>query len=320
MNTTANIPDISVIIPAFNEEASLPTLFSALEGFVSSVQFLVQFVFVDDGSSDGTVEYISSHTIDNAEVKLVKLSRNFGAHVALRAGIYHADADYCMFYSVDMPEPVSIIAEYVAELSSGNDLVYSRRLGYRGSLGSRIYSRLVNRFIGLGFPEEGVLGIAFNQKIKRELNRNIEANSSIFFQIFSLGFKRKAIDAQFNERQSGTSKWTLRGKIKLFIDSFIMFSYAPIRAISLTGIVLAVVGFFWALFIVAMKLINPDQVEAGWPTLLGVLLIGFGVTNFSLGIIAEYLVRTLDVARKRPTFVIDEVMTVTDFVPDTRKE
>jgi dolichol-phosphate mannosyltransferase len=311
MRSATDIPDISVIIPAFNEEASLPMLFTALEDFVSSAGFLVQFVFVDDGSSDGTADYLSSHAIDSAEVKLVKLSRNFGAHVALRAGACHADADYCMFYSVDMPEPVSVIAEYFAELDNGNDLVYSRRLGYRGSFGSRVYSKLVNRFIGLGFPEEGVLGIAFNQKIKRELNRNIEANSSVFFQIFSLGFKRKAIDAQFRERQSGKSKWTLRGKVKLFVDSFIMFSYAPIRAISLIGFALALVGFVWALFIVVMKLIDPEQVEAGWPTLLGILLIGFGVTNFALGIIAEYLVRTLDVARKRPTFVVDEVLTVT---------
>jgi dolichol-phosphate mannosyltransferase len=312
MSSRTNIPDISVIIPAFNEESSLPALFTALGEFVLSVGLYVQFVFVDDGSSDGTADFILSHTIKNAEVKLVKLSRNFGAHSALRAGIYHANADYCMFYSVDMPEPVSVITEFYAELNKGNDLVYSKRLGYRGSLGSRIYNKLVNRFVGLGFPEEGVLGVAFNQKIKRELNNNIEANSSVFFQIFSLGFKRSAITVEFRERQSGVSKWTLRGKIKLFIDSFVMFSYVPIRAISLIGIILALIGFFWALFILIQKLVSPEQIDAGWPTLLGILLIGFGVTNFSLGIIAEYLVRTLDAARKRPTFVIDGVMVAKD--------
>ncbi|MDR0350338.1 MAG: glycosyltransferase [Coriobacteriales bacterium] len=307
MNKPVDIPDISVIIPALNEEESLPPLFMELERFMGTVDLKVQFVFVDDGSSDGTADYIAKHCIPKASMKLVRLSRNFGTHAAIRAGISQADADYCMLYSVDLPKSVAVIKRFYDELASGNDLVYSRRMGYRGGLGSRIYSKLVNRLIGLGFPEEGVSGLAFNQKIKAELNRNIEANSSLYFQIFSLGFKRKSFETPFEERASGESKWTFAGKVKLFFDSFIMFSYVPIRFISIMGILLAILGFLWAVFIVISKLLNPSYFEAGWPTLMSLLLIGFGVTNFSLGIIAEYLVRTLDAARNRPVFVIDEV-------------
>ncbi|MDR2672018.1 MAG: glycosyltransferase [Coriobacteriales bacterium] len=307
--TTSKTPDISVIIPAYNEQESLPALFAKLDNFTQTVDFSIQFVFVDDGSTDDTAYYIARHPLDRADTKLVTLSRNFGAHAALRAGILQADSDLCMFYSVDMPEPVEDIAAFYLKLSRGSDLVYSKRLGYRGSLGSKIYNKLVKRFVGLGFPVEGIIGVAFSRKIKRELNNNVESNSSIYFQIFSLGFKSQSIDVEYKQRQVGDSKWSLRSKIKLFIDSFVMFSYAPIRAISVIGIALALIGFIWALIILISKLVNPAQIEAGWPTLLGLLLIGFGVTNFSLGIIAEYLVRTLDAARRRPAFVID---TITD--------
>jgi dolichol-phosphate mannosyltransferase len=123
-----------------------------------------------------------------------------------------------------------------------------------------------------------------------------------------LGFSKKGFDTDYHERTSGSSKWTLSKKLKLFIDSFIMFSFVPIRVISAVGFILAVLGFIWALVIIVIKVFGLIELSAGFPTLISILLIGFGITNLSLGIISEYLVRTLEAARNRPVFIVDDII------------
>ncbi|MDX5438347.1 MAG: glycosyl transferase family 2, partial [Pontibacter sp.] len=108
-------------------------------------------------------------------------------------------------------------------------------------------------------------------------------------------------------RLVGKSKWTISKKIKLLIDSFVAFSFAPIRLVSFIGIVFFLLGIMWSGYIIFRKIMF-DDLASGWPALLSILMVGFGVTNISLGIIAEYLWRTLDASRKRPVFVIDEIV------------
>jgi dolichol-phosphate mannosyltransferase len=135
----------------------------------------------------------------------------------------------------------------------------------------------------------------------------VENNSSIFLQILTFGFKQDFIFYDKQPRQKGKSKWTLGKKIKLFIDSFIAFSYAPIRFVTAVGIFLFVVGILFSGYLIFRKLAY-DNLESGWPMLISILTLGFGITNISLGIIAEYLWRTLDSSRKRPVFIIDEII------------
>jgi dolichol-phosphate mannosyltransferase len=304
-------PDLSVVIPVFNEVDALPVLIDSIKNYVQGIDFSIQFVFVDDGSVDDTYNQLCRDQIDGSMMKVVKLSKNFGSHAAIRAGIFHADSNNVVLYSADMPEPLSTISQYYTELSNGYEIVYSERVGYKGSLGSRIFGRLVKKLIDPTYPTNGLIGVGFGAKAKEQLNTDIEKNSSVFFQIFQLGFKKKGIPTEFNERTIGSSKWTFRKKIKLFIDSFVMFSYAPIRLITGLGVVMAILGILWALFIIITRLFRLIDFASGWPALSSMLLIGFGITNISLGIIAEYLVRTLDAARRSNTFITDEV-----FIPD----
>src|SRR6185503_16883248 len=143
-------------------------------------------------------------------------------------------------------------------------------------------------------------------KVAAEVNKNVEANSSIFLQILGMGFRQTSITYKKRERKTGVSKWTLSKKIKLFIDSFVAFSYAPIRFVTIVGIIFFFVGVLWSAYIVFRK-IAFDDLKAGWPAMMSILMIGFGVTNISLGIIAEYLWRTLDASRKRQVFIIDDI-------------
>ncbi|MCL2784457.1 MAG: glycosyltransferase [Propionibacteriaceae bacterium] len=303
-------PDLSVVIPAHNEELSVEALGSAFNDFVETIDFSIQLVFVDDGSIDGTIQALQNYPFRAADVKIIKLSRNYGAHAAIRAGVANADADYVMVYSMDMPEPIEDIALFVKELKAGNEIVYSKRMGYRGSLGSRIFAKLARRYIMPEFPHEGLIGVAFGPKAKELLNEHMEDNTSFFFQLFHFGFQRSSFEVKFQERKAGSSSWTFSKKLKLMIDSFVMFSFVPIRAITTLGFILAAIGFLYALVIIIIWLFSAHSLSPGFPTIISVLLIGFGLTNVSLGIISEYLVRTLEAARRRPVFIVDEVFQV----------
>jgi len=300
--------DLSIIIPIYNENENVERIRRDLDAYFAGKDFSAEVVFVDDGSTDGSVEKLCAAIFEHASVKIVKLSKNFGSHAALRAGIANASADRCIFYYMDMPDPPSIIGDFYQWLGQGYDMVYGIRKGYKPSFLSGLFSKLLIHFIAPDYPKDGIGSIAFNQKIKAQLNQNIESDSSIFLQLFSMGFRKKGIECPFGKREKGVSKWTFTKKFKLLIDTFVTFSHVPIRAVSIAGLTMALMGIIWGIAILIIKLFNLIPLQLGYPTLIVVLLFGFGVTNISIGVMSEYLVRTLQAARRRPVFIVDEVL------------
>ena len=129
----------------------------------------------------------------------------------------------------------------------------------------------------------------------------------ILLQILSLGFSQSSIEYIKRERKYGKSKWTLSRKLKLFIDSFVSFSYAPLKLVTIIGSLMFLFGSLFSIYLIFRKVIF-DDLESGWPTIVSILLIGFGLTNISIGILAEYLWRTFDAARNTKAFIIDEII------------
>jgi len=304
--------DISLVIPFLNEEENLQDLLLQLNEYAAAQGFTIEAILVDDGSTDASVDVIRRvGSSDTVPVKLVRLSKNFGSHAAIRAGLTHTNSKYCMFFYADMQNPLSLIGEMHQKACEGYDIVVAQKTAKQVSfierLFSSIYSSLVRRFAIPDYPKGGADNFLFNKRVNDCICENAENNSSIFMQILSMGFHRAIIDASFSERLKGKSKWTLSKKIKLFIDSFIAFSYMPIRMISALGICMFLFGFLYALWIFIASLTGIVNTGLGFPTLISVLLLGFGVTNFALGVVAEYIWRTLDAARGRPVFIIDTV-------------
>ena len=306
-----NKPEISLIIPFLNEEENLPLICAALEEYLPAVGVPVEVVFVDDGSSDGSCDWLRQAEFHNFTAKLVKFSRNFGSHPAVRAGFMNASAPNCVWLGADLQEPLEIIGEGYKRIQQGYDLVLVQKNQVKVSKSeetfSRIYSAMIRKWAIPGYPEKGVNTIFFNEKVKNALNANPELNSSVVLQVISLGFKQTVLNMNYREREHGKSKWTFAKKLKLLIDSFCAFSFFPIRMVSVLGFAFAVIGALIALDLVIVKIFNIRPVTLGWPSLISVLMIGFGITNISLGIIAEYLWRAFDAARARPPFIIDEV-------------
>src|SRR5690606_1439775 len=243
--------------------------------------------------------------------KAIHLSRNFGSHAALRAGIANASGDFICFNYADLQDPLELITEMKARMMEGNDIVWAHRESTTVSMAEKAFSKgyayLMRKFAFKNFPDKGFDIVMFNKKVAGEITRNVEANSSIFLQILGLGFRQTSVSYIKRERKTGISKWTFSKKVKLFIDSFVAFSFAPIRLVSIIGIIFFLLGTLWTGYIIFRKLMF-DDLASGWPALLSILMVGFGITNISLGIIAEYLWRTLDASRKRPVYVIDEIV------------
>jgi dolichol-phosphate mannosyltransferase len=303
---------ISIIIPFLNEADNVEGLVSALNQYFASKQnYHTEVILVNDGSTDDSVQKFSKATFTNIDAKLISLSKNFGSHAALRAGILNATGDFICFMYADLQDPLELIDRLYENLTKLNDIVWATREATNNGLVeksfSSMYAYLMKKYAVKSFPDKGFDIVMFNKKVQQQLNNNIEANSSIFLQILTLGYKQTSIYYQKQERKKGKSKWTLSKKIKLFIDSFVAFSYAPIRFVTVVGILLFIIGFLFSAYLIIRRLVAND-LASGWPLLGSLICLCFGITNISLGIIAEYLWRTLDASRKRPVFVIDQII------------
>jgi polyisoprenyl-phosphate glycosyltransferase len=304
---------VSVIIPVFNEEETIYSLVDELNKyFGAEKEFSTEVIFVNDGSTDDTLIKLKLADHYSYACKIISFSRNFGSHAALRAGILRAEGDFITFMYADLQDPLQLIGRLFNEIEDKEaDITWAFRSATEVTrsekLFSTAYAALMRKYAVHNFPRKGFDIVMFSRKVKACLDNNIEGNSSIFIQILSLGFKQSSITYSKRARLVGKSKWTLSKKIKLLIDSFVAFSFAPIRLVSLVGVIFFMLGFIWTAYIIFRKIVF-DDLASGWPALVSILMVGFGITNISLGIIAEYLWRTLDASRKRPVFVIDEVM------------
>ena len=304
-------PEISVVIPFLNEEENLPELITALEAYAGTLSVPIEVVFVDDGSTDQSVQLLRQTHFRKFTAKIVKLSRNYGSHPAVRAGFLNASAPNCVWLGADLQEPLEIIGWGYEKIQQGYDLVCIQKKEVKVSRSeayfSHLYSKIIRKLAIPGYPAQGVNTIFFNEKVKNELNRNVESNSSVVLQVLNQGFKQTVLDVEYRERKHGQSKWSLGKKVKLMTDSIVAFSFFPIRMVSVLGFLFALIGGLMALYLIIVKIFSIREVTLGWPSLFSILMIGFGVTNISLGVIAEYLWRTLDAARGRPSFIIDTV-------------
>lgn len=301
------IRGISIVVPFLNEEEVIEQFCSALDDYQNGFSAVLELVFVDDGSCDHTIQKIQNYNFQHIyKVKIVMLSKNYGSHAAIRAGLLNVSFDIATWMGSDLQDPLELLELGLEKIEEGYDAVYFEKKAVEVSkvekLFSNTYSWLMKKYAVKEFESGGINSIMFNRKVLETVNHNIEANSSIVLQILNCGYKHTTISLAFHARSGGKSKWTLSKKIKLFIDSFVSFSFAPIRLVSLVGIFMFLIGCIIGISTLVNKIVNPT-VPIGYSTLASIVSLGFGITNIALGIMAEYLWRTYDAARKRPVLL-----------------
>ncbi len=302
------MPLITAVVPAYNEEANLAALFERLAAVAAGLpRYELEFLFVDDGSKDGTPEILAALHARDHRVKALRFSRNFGSHAACLAGLMEAQGEVMVILAADLQDPPELIPQMLAKLEAGSDIVLAVRDQREDSWltvkMANLYHRLMRRYAIPAWPPHGADVVMLRRSVRDVLVRWRQKNTSIFAQMLWAGFRQGTVFYRKQRRYAGRSKWSLGKKIKLFVDSFVSFSFTPIRLISYCGMTLAAFGFAYALFIVLNRVFYSRPIQ-GWSYIMVVLLLVSGVQLLMLGVIGEYLWRVADEVRGAPPFVV----------------
>ena len=308
---------LSIIIPVYYNGETLEQLYLDLKEKIFNKITDYELVMVDDGSGDNSWDIMCKIAKDDEKVKILKLSRNFGSHAACLAGISICTGDCATIKAADLQEPSELILDMYASWLNGNKVVLAvrsdREESYSQKLFANLYYWIVRKFAISNMPQGGFDCYLVDKKVIEVLKLLDEKNSAITLQILWSGFKTDKIYYVRKKSEIGKSRWTLAKKVKLVVDSLISFSFFPIRFMSIVGFLFSCLSFFWAIGVFIGKLLGGIQVQ-GWTTLILLVLFSSGLIMLTLGILGEYIWRTLDAARNRPVFIVDEMK---QFVKET---
>ena len=301
---------ISIVVPVYYSADTLMDLYEDMKKKILGVIGEYELVFVDDGSGDNSWEIMNQIRDLDDNVKLVKLSRNFGEHAALLAGLTACTGDCAVTKQADLQEDSTLILEMYESWKKGNKVVLAVRRSRDESASkvffANMYYALVRKFVNKNMPVGGCDCYLIDRKVIEVLERLDEKNSSLTLQVMWAGFQTDMVYFDRKDREKGQSRWTLAKKYKLVVDSLISFSYVPIRFMIIMG-TLFNVGALLLFISVLVEYFRFNTPIAGWSSLMCVTLCASGLILMMLGILGEYIWRALDAARTRPPFVIDKI-------------
>ena len=301
---------ISLIVPCYNEEEALPIFYEEIKKISSEMSsYDFEFLFIDDGSKDKTLDVLQSFAENDDRVKYIALSRNFGKEAAMYAGFCNSTGDYTAVMDADMQDPPSLLPEMVKILEGGDyDSVATRRVSRKGepkirSFFAKLFYKVMNKVSDANMVD----GARDFRPMKREMVEAIVnmCESNRFSKgIFGwVGFKTYWLSFENVERVAGKTKWSFWGLFKYSIDGIVNFSSTPLKIASFMGLVFTFVAVVMLIFVFVRALIFGDPVQ-GWPSLACIVIFIGGVQLFCIGIIGQYISKMYIETKKRPHYII----------------
>lgn len=301
---------ISIVVPVYYNADTLMLLYEDMKQKILGKLGDYELVFVDDGSGDDSWEIMNKIKEMDGHTKCVKLSRNFGEHAALLAGLSVCTGDCAVTKQADLQEDSEIILEMYESWKKGNKVVLAVRSERDENpikkFCAHMYYVMVHKFVNEKMPIGGCDCYLLDRQVIKVLELLDEKNSSLTLQVLWSGFQTDHVYFHRKDREVGKSRWTLSKKIKLAMDSMLSFSYFPIRCMSTLGVVFFVVSILMAIEVIIEKIAVGTPI-LGWASLMCVVLFSFGCMMLMLGILGEYVWRALDASRNRPPYLIDEI-------------
>ena len=302
---------LSIVIPVYYNADTLELLYQDMREKILGKLGDYEIVFVDDGSGDDSWQVMNSLRSRYPHIRLVRLSRNFGEHAALLAGLSVCTGDCAVTKQADLQEDSGIILEMYESWKRGNKVVLAVRKERKENpvkvFFANLYYALIRRIVNKNMPVGGCDCYLVDRKVIEVLQRLDEKNSSLTLQVLWAGFKTDMIYFVRQDREIGKSRWTLAKKVKLVMDSVMSFSYFPLRFMSGLGIFFNILAVI-LLVIVLIEKFTKNTPIVGWTSLMCVVLCASGIIMLMLGILGEYIWRALDAARSRPPYIIDELL------------
>lgn len=307
---------LSVVVPVFHNQATLSELHTRIAATCegpSRIPFEV--IYVNDGSADDSAKVLVTIAASDDRARIVTLSRNFGSQAAIMAGLAHATGAHVAVIAADLQEPPEIIADLWRACQNGAEIALATRSTRGDPWASRLFAdvfyRLLRRFAIPTMPPGGFDCFVATRRVCDLLLAQARPNLYLPGELLWLGFDRAIIPYDRLARPAGHSMWTFWKKVRFLLDSFVAFSYAPIRLTSTIGLVVAVAGFLYAAVILGLRLTTGFPIE-GWASLAVIVLVLGGVQLVVIGTLGEYLWRALDLARARPLYIVSSVTNPAD--------
>lgn len=311
MNSAKENTEVSVVIPLYNEAINIEKLDERLSRTLESMGRSYEIIYVDDGSADGTTEILRRLHSKNRKIKLIIFNRNYGQHAAVVAGFERALGEIIVTLDGDLQNPPEEIPKLVAKIQEGYDVVGGWREGRQDPVIRRILSYMINRvtsvIIGVRMRDYGCMLRAYRRSVVERICQCQEISSFIPVLANSFAGSVAEIPVAHSPRWSGRSKYTPFRLLRLNFDLLTGFSLLPIQAVSLAGVIIAFLGIGFGSFLAVRRLLVGPEVE-GVFTLFAILFFFVGLQILALGLIGEYIGRIYMEVRRRPRYVIKEVL------------
>ena len=303
---------LTIIVPCYNEEESLPIFYKTvcdLQEQLSSVD--IEFMFVDDGSRDKTLEVCRQLHSQDERVHYVSFSRNFGKEAGIYAGLEKAKGDYVVIMDADLQDPPAMLPEMLSYIQSGEyECVATRRVDRKGeppirSWFARKFYRLMNKISSADIVDGAR---DYQMMTRRVVDAIVSMKEYNRFSkgIFGwVGFKRKWLEFENVERVAGETKWSFWKLFLYAIDGIVAFSTAPLIMASIFGMIMCVVAFIFIVVIIVRTLIFGDPTN-GWPSMVCIILLVSGIQLLCVGILGEYLAKAYLETKNRPIYLVQE--------------
>lgn len=305
-------PDLSVVIPVYNEEDGLAALFGRLYPALDALGRSYEIVFVNDGSQDRSAAILREQYQRRPDVtRVILFNGNFGQHLAIMAGFEHTRGKYVVTLDADLQNPPEEIGRMIAEMDRGHDYVGTIRKMRQDTAFRRYASRAMNglreRITRIQMTDQGCMLRAYSRDIIDAINACREVNTFIPALAYTFAQNPVEIEVGHEEREAGESKYSIYKLIRLNFDLVTGFSLMPLQMFSLVGIAISVMSLLFVVFLAVRRIVVGPEAE-GLFTLFGIAFFLIGITLFGIGLLGEYVGRIYQQVRQRPRYLIQAVL------------
>lgn len=302
---------ISILIPAYNEAPVLDKLMARLGNLANDVKdYEFEFLFVNDGSRDKTLEMIREYAEKDHRVSYINLSRNFGKEIGMIAGLDHVRGDATVIIDADLQDPPELIPQMIALWEEGYDDVYAKRKSREGEswlkkFTSKMYYKTLQSVTRIPIQEDTGDFRLLDRRVVEALKQFRESQRNTKAMFSWVGFYKKEILYDRDPRAAGETKWNYPKLINLAIDGITSFTTAPLRISTFLGFAVSLIAFIYLVYLVVRTILFGSDLS-GYPSMMAVILFLGGVQLISLGIIGEYIGRIFNETKQRPLYLVKE--------------
>ncbi|EJR00830.1 MULTISPECIES: glycosyltransferase family 2 protein [Bacillus cereus group] len=315
---------ISVVVPMYFEEEVAQECYNRLKSVMLQNNINYEFVFVNDGSTDRTMDILSEIAANDYRTKIVNFARNFGHQIAVTAGIAAAKGDAIVIIDADLQDPPEVIPELIAKWEEGYEVVYAKRKQRKGEtwfklLTAKYFYKFLNYMSDIDIPKDTGDFRIIDRKVADVFNQMTERNRFIRGMMSWVGFRQTYVEYERDERFAGETKYPLKKMIKFASDGIIAFSTKPLRIVMSLGLLSVLISIIVLLYTITVKIIGNDT-QTGWASIMVAITFFSGIQLLGLGIVGQYIARIYDESKNRPIYIVKETINIEQADATEKKE